>query len=634
MKQYEFGKIEAFVGALLLISSLACVVDNGGGGGGGGGGDAMTGDDTMDDNGGDQDTSIDREQPDPSDCNGTLEGPIEQDMTISPGDGCRLVESVVQVNAHLTIEPGVTLLFDQDAGLSVKGGSLTADGTGDEILFTGIDETPGYWRGLQYNDTKRSDNVLKNVAILYAGGSSFDSAESAGLALNSSGAYGAPVSVTVENVTVNKSGGYGMYTDENTEFRSFSNNVFSGNEGAAARVTPNLMGVLDGGSTYSGNSDDYVKVVGGSFKEGDHVWSNIDAPYRLESNVAINGEAHVDIDAGATFEFAADAALKVEGGTMSANGEEGDKITFTSTDETPGFWSGVEYNNTKSSKNKLKHAVIEYAGGSSVDSAESAGLILNSSGAYGAALTVSIENVEVSNSGNFGMYTDSNTNISSFKNNEFTNNEGAAVRITPNLVGDLDQTSSFAGNSDEYVRVTSGSFGDGEHTWSNIDVPYRFAGNVGINGDAHVDIEAGATLEFDADAAFKVVGGTMSANGKDGNEVVFTSSDPTPGFWSGVEYNETNSSKNKLEEVKIKYAAGASVDSADPAGLILNSSGAYGAPLSIDLNGVEITDFDNAAVFVQGGTTLRSCSNLSGFGSGDVIGEEQAVTDFNSQCGL
>ncbi|MFB6350627.1 MAG: hypothetical protein ABEN55_23460 [Bradymonadaceae bacterium] len=114
-------------------------------------------------------------------------------------------------DAHLTIEPGATLIFGQQAGLIAKGGKLTAEGTSDKrIVFTGKEETKGYWAGLQYNGTNSTDNVLKHVTIEYGGGSKwpgYSGAEPANLLLND---WSGDVRATLNNATIGHSGNAGI----------------------------------------------------------------------------------------------------------------------------------------------------------------------------------------------------------------------------------------------------------------------------------------------------------------------------------------------------------------------------------------------------------------------------------------
>lgn len=74
------------------------------------------------------------------------------------------------IQAHVTIEPGAKLEFEENFGLDVEEqGSLTAEGApGKSITFTGTDTTPGFWDGI-YIASNSIRNRLSNVVITYGG---------------------------------------------------------------------------------------------------------------------------------------------------------------------------------------------------------------------------------------------------------------------------------------------------------------------------------------------------------------------------------------------------------------------------------------------------------------------------------
>jgi len=82
-------------------------------------------------------------------------------------------EVTVADGKTLTIEPGTTLVFEQDARLTVWSdtGALYAVGTASApIVFTGLSAQPGYWCGLYFHDTHSTDNRLEHVIVEYGGG--------------------------------------------------------------------------------------------------------------------------------------------------------------------------------------------------------------------------------------------------------------------------------------------------------------------------------------------------------------------------------------------------------------------------------------------------------------------------------
>jgi hypothetical protein len=144
---------------------------------------------------------------------------------------------------RLTIDAGATVAFDQNAGIvAFRGGVLTARGTADApIIFTGKEQTAGYWLGLHYNSTNSTDNVLEHVTIEYGGGDGWSSGYSgsspANLLLNN---WGGPVRLTLNNAIIRGSGSAAVHVREAANdivIDGCSNITYENNAGA--EISPN-----------------------------------------------------------------------------------------------------------------------------------------------------------------------------------------------------------------------------------------------------------------------------------------------------------------------------------------------------------------------------------------------------------
>lgn len=84
-----------------------------------------------------------------------------------------LVTDLIRVNALLQIEPGVVIEFERDKGLQVDRGELMAIGSEErKIIFTGVEKTPGFWKGIALFSNNLS-NELNHVIVEYGGSSPF-----------------------------------------------------------------------------------------------------------------------------------------------------------------------------------------------------------------------------------------------------------------------------------------------------------------------------------------------------------------------------------------------------------------------------------------------------------------------------
>jgi hypothetical protein len=79
-------------------------------------------------------------------------------------------EGAIELQAKLTIEAGTQLQFRENIPFDIdSNGSLTAIGTpADPIVFTGTDDTSGYWAGIFF-ESASSSNILRFVDVRFAG---------------------------------------------------------------------------------------------------------------------------------------------------------------------------------------------------------------------------------------------------------------------------------------------------------------------------------------------------------------------------------------------------------------------------------------------------------------------------------
>lgn len=121
------------------------------------------------------------------------------------------------LEAKVTIQPGATLQFEEDAHLFVPtGGRLYADASaGDPIVFTGVEtDIAGFWRGITIESVS-GDNVLNNVTISYGG------SDSANLMI------GRDAHATVQDLTLSHSGGHGISSKDNARLLNCTGLTFT-----------------------------------------------------------------------------------------------------------------------------------------------------------------------------------------------------------------------------------------------------------------------------------------------------------------------------------------------------------------------------------------------------------------------
>lgn len=321
------------------------------------------------------------------------------------------VSNTLRPKATLTLQPGVTLEFEQDKGLEIEGtGRLNARGTEEaKIRFTGAEKQRGFWRGLYFYETRSSDNVLDHVIVEYAGSGKWHGGDSRG------GIYvrGGGVALGISNSLFADNSVAGLFIDNGNSDVSVASTAFENNE-LPVWTAANSMGTFSGNNTFSENDKQWVLVGRSGGSESSDVtstqtWAALPVPYRLNRIIRIPSGSDLSIAPGTTLEFNQDTGINVEGGTLSADASDGERIRFIAADgeNVHGYWRGLFFQATISSKNVIANADILHAGGGKWHGGNNsqAGVFLYNKS------TVNLSNVTVAKSGKYGLSVDANCSI-------------------------------------------------------------------------------------------------------------------------------------------------------------------------------------------------------------------------------
>lgn len=350
-----------------------------------------------------------------SDCSGQLSENISEQKVLE--SGCYLVTNDIYVhkNGKLTIDPGVTLIFEGGTKLQIdEGGSLVATGIADSpITMTGAQQVPGYWNGLVFFGSNKEENLLSHVHIEY-GGTELDSA-----ALTVKNNSNTETRLRINNLSVTNSSGYGFILEEDTLIEEFSAITSSANALGTGKMPLNLIPIIDvSGSNFSGNQRDYIEFNAGDI-EDDQFWPPLGVPYALASgNYIVTAE--LNIAAGAQLAFDTDAKLVIEDeGVLIAKGTAEQPIQFTGLTGTAGSWGGIEFaGSTADIPSHMDHCDVSYGGGG-----DALGNI-SLTGRTGLSL-LNLTNSYVTHSLSYGIWLNANdAYVQQSNNNLFTNAAG------------------------------------------------------------------------------------------------------------------------------------------------------------------------------------------------------------------
>ncbi len=466
---------------------------------------------------------------------------ITADRTLTEGTLYRVTEYIaIKSGAKLTIEPGVTVEFAENAGITVSSDNsvLVASGSVDKpIVLTGQQEITGYWSGIRINSNS-VENEISHTQIRYAGSTS------AGTYFDAAALTIDQAKVQLSYVTVSNSGEYGIQTRRSGSEFPMDHMVFQDNESDHVNIHVSQLGYLDEASSFDGG---YVTAFGGGTTHDMTLGALDGAKYQIVDHV--NFEHHIVINEGAVFEFGPDAGIVVRSGSViKAAGTAENNIVFTGTSKQPGAWRGI-FIGSSSVDNIFEHVDISYGG--STDMAtyfDKTNMVIDRA-------KITLRHVSFTGSAGYGIQTRRDGSAFSIEDSHFDNNADSDMLIHPTQIDFVDNQTNFNGG---VVEVYSGDTEDsGSETWSSLnDGAFYFSGSVNI--DNNVSIEAGALFEMGTNVKLKVRG-QIKGNGTSNDWIVFTGKSKVKGAWAGILVS-SSSVDNELDYVTIEYGGGNDLD--------------------------------------------------------------------------
>lgn len=299
----------------------------------------------------------------------------------------------------LSIEPGVTIQFTQNSSLrALDFGAIKANGTSAApILFTGVQNTKGFWKGLIFESTNNTDNQLEYCTIEYAGNASAYSNTIKGAVL-AGNFFSKPVLLSMKNVTLQNNTNNALYIDDQAVLSALDNCTFKGND-TPIKAMEEGVNSIDNDNIFTGNTNDFVEwaVYGGSGIATNTNVRSLAIPYRFTSDVlTVEKGAILTISAGTKLQMAQNSHFSAyNGGIINMEGTSAQPISFEGVQKTRGFWKGI----------------ISYGAGSSVSmkyvNANDGGDILSGTnamiGQFGTGSAMNVTNCKMANFSKYGL---------------------------------------------------------------------------------------------------------------------------------------------------------------------------------------------------------------------------------------
>lgn len=359
----------------------------------------------------------------------------------------------------------------------------------------------------------------------------------------------------------------------------------------AAVATVDTSGVVTG---VAGGSTSITATSGGATAEASVTVVPCAAPTEVDANITtattwtaqgfgctdyvvlsqINVTDRLTIEAGTVVRFAQEAGLRVttSSGALAATGDADAVVRFAGTQDTPGWWRGLELWRTGDvNPSSLDHVRIEHAGYTDPTDPDDPAISVQL-GTPGTTDVTDVNAIEITNTtirsgAGFGLYASRFSQVVAFTDNTITGHADAPVRASARNSGFLDGVSDLTGNTNDYVLIDGderiGATGQVNAitepiTWTRLasDVPYRFDGVAKVT--AELTVAPGVTVEFVADGELRVTdGGSIVADGTSTAPITFTGTESVPGHWNGIIiWRAGDDPRSVLDHVTIEYAGG------------------------------------------------------------------------------
>jgi len=436
----------------------------------------------------------------------------------------KVMSSIGVMNATLTIKPGVIVMFEEDASITIGNNTfgdtgpatLIAEGTASQpIQFTAAVTTPevGYNFGVNFGEFDTGNSSMKYCTMEYAGGSY---GESALVTIRKT-------SVTLENNIFRHSSNYGVSVLDDGSFKSFKNNTFDDIPKYALQITPNAVTSIGQPNNYGAN---YI-LVNGTLNVPSASWKKLEVPYVVSAELSIGSETGTTLTLQPGVTFRMDFGIVTIGeygakGKLIAEGTASDPILFTSHDPNPAAkdWGGLLFMSGNDSTSSLKYCTLEY-GGTDFDNWKALIRVEWTS--------LNVNNCTIRHASPYAVWCNEAGHFQSFENNVIDNAEGDGIFINSNYVNTIGLSNTITAKKELTVDGTVVK----SATWEKRAYPYSVIDWFGVGSDAGaiLTLKPGVKIEFARAYSFgmgRYDKGGLIADGTAEDPIVFTSISDTP----------------------------------------------------------------------------------------------------------
>ena len=133
-------------------------------------------------------------------------------------------------------------------------------------------------------------------------------------------------------------------------------------------------------------------------------------------------------------------------------------------------------------------------------------------------------------------------------------------------------------------------------------------------------INPGVKIKFEAGGGIQLISqqGALIADGNADNKILFTATDPQPGWWDGIWIKDSSNLNNKLDNVIVEYGGNEDVNRYSSPANVIVGSGASSDSSSIDIINSTLSYSDSYGLYV--------------FGNGEVNDDWETANEFENNA--
>ncbi len=380
------------------------------------------------------------------------------------------------------------------------------------------------------------------------------------------------------------------------------------------------------GNDDENNRDDdngQSQTIGGTYAEDLLLKNLVEDPtkpdYYVQSDLMI--QSLLTIEPGVMIEFAPNTQLTIDGrsnGKLATNGTADEPVILTGKNKTPGSWQGVYIDNSVTTQNSVNWTTIEYGGGKAFGSGLDASNL--GIGGFVDRSTLSITNSTFRHSKKYGVEMENESSFDAFSGNTFEGNQDFALRIAPDQLAALDDSTTFIGDTGKAGVMVFGGNITTDATWKKL----KDAAPISVTGDIVVQskltIEPGVELFFDTDKGLTVEGrskGILSARGSADDKILMTRM--ANDSWKGVYIDNVESTANVLENVTVEYGGSSISERGQKANLTI---GGFTGNSTMEIKNCTFAHSKGYGIAIKTGSTVNAdvetVNSFNDNASGDI----------------